>query len=197
MLVCVQTHTTYLHTWGSIFVQDVLIPWRGVKPKDANEHFQWLSRSILLVAVLIFLWCAGKENTPLLIIVMLSWSILVFKAMPCQDRIATNERTVEKQAGRFFPLLHRSWLAPTRDYVFMFMQLSVQNNAVYCAIFFCWKSIICQDRLGTNATEDIYPKRNGVSAGIDLDRGRWLAHYRWALLEKGQHKVGVGCDALR
>ena len=79
----------------------------------------------------------------------------------------------------------------------MFMQLSVQNNAVYCAIFFCWKTIICQDRLGTNATEDIYPKRNGVSAGIDLDRGRWLAHYRWALLEKGQHKVGVGCDALR
>lgn len=44
-----------------------------MKPKDAEEHFQWLRKSIFLVVVLIFLW---------------------------------------------------SWLAPTRDYVFMFMQLS-------------------------------------------------------------------------
>ena len=54
-------------------MQDVLIPWRGVRPKDKEEHFEWLRQSILLVVVLIFLW---------------------------------------------------SWLAPTRDYVFMFMQLS-------------------------------------------------------------------------
>ena len=45
----------------------------GRRPESKEQHFQWLKLSILLVAVVIFLW---------------------------------------------------SWLAPTRDYVFMFMALS-------------------------------------------------------------------------
>ena len=45
----------------------------GRRPESKEQHFQWLKLSILLVAVLIFLW---------------------------------------------------SWLAPARDYVFMFMALS-------------------------------------------------------------------------
>ena len=46
--------TTYLHTWGSILVQDVLIPLRGAQPR--RVHLRWLRLSIALVAVLIFLW---------------------------------------------------------------------------------------------------------------------------------------------
>ena len=45
----ISTHTTYLHTWGSIFIQDVFIPLRGIRPKNKEEHFTWLKLSILLV----------------------------------------------------------------------------------------------------------------------------------------------------
>ena len=50
----VSTHTTYLHTWGTILVQDVMIPIYG--PQSREQHLAWLRRSIGLVAILIFLW---------------------------------------------------------------------------------------------------------------------------------------------
>jgi len=45
--------SAYMHSWGSIFVQDVLIPVRGV-PLDPRRHLWALRGSILFVAVFTF-----------------------------------------------------------------------------------------------------------------------------------------------
>ncbi len=49
----ISTHDTYLHSWGSIFVQDVIVPFRK-KPFAPRQHLWLLRLSILLVAVFIF-----------------------------------------------------------------------------------------------------------------------------------------------
>ena len=51
----ISTHDTYLHSWGSIFVQDVLMPLRK-KPFAKNQHIKILRYSIIGVAVFIFLF---------------------------------------------------------------------------------------------------------------------------------------------
>jgi len=51
----VSTHDTYLHSWGSIFVQDVLMPFRR-KPFTPEQHMRALRASIVGVAVFIFLF---------------------------------------------------------------------------------------------------------------------------------------------
>lgn len=53
----VSTHNTYLHSWGSIFTQDVLLPLlrsRGVRPK--RRIHLWLLR-LAIVGVAIFAFC--------------------------------------------------------------------------------------------------------------------------------------------
>ena len=51
----ISTHDTYLHSWGSIFVQDVLMPFRE-KPFDKDEHIKVLRYSIFGVAIFILLF---------------------------------------------------------------------------------------------------------------------------------------------
>ncbi|HEO72613.1 MAG TPA: sodium:solute symporter, partial [Candidatus Hydrogenedentes bacterium] len=51
----VSTHDTYLHSWGAIFVQDVILPFRK-KPFTPRQHLWLLRISILFVAVFIFVW---------------------------------------------------------------------------------------------------------------------------------------------
>ncbi|MEO7717842.1 MAG: sodium:solute symporter [Capsulimonas sp.] len=46
-------HDTYMHSWGSIFVQDVVMPLRN-KPMPPEEHVRWLRWSIFFVAVFAF-----------------------------------------------------------------------------------------------------------------------------------------------
>jgi len=46
-------HETYLHSWGSIFIQDVLMPIRK-KPFPPDEHIRYLKLAILGVAVFIY-----------------------------------------------------------------------------------------------------------------------------------------------
>jgi len=46
-------HDTYLHSWGSVFVQDVVLPLRK-KPLSPEEHIKYLRWSIFGVAVFIF-----------------------------------------------------------------------------------------------------------------------------------------------
>jgi SSS family solute:Na+ symporter len=46
-------HDTYMHSWGSIFVQDVVLPWRN-RPLSPAEHIRWLRGSIIFVAVFAF-----------------------------------------------------------------------------------------------------------------------------------------------
>lgn len=50
----ISTHDTYLHSWGAIFVQDVLLPLRGGKLLEPGAHLRALRWSILGVAVFIF-----------------------------------------------------------------------------------------------------------------------------------------------
>ncbi len=58
IMAAVSTDTTYLHSWGSIFVQDVLLPWRqqcGYNDRITPEnHLRWLKRAIIGVAI--FAW---------------------------------------------------------------------------------------------------------------------------------------------
>lgn len=53
----ISTHNTYLHSWGSIFIQDVVLPFRKKHPSD-EQHKRWLKRSIFFVAGFIFLFSA-------------------------------------------------------------------------------------------------------------------------------------------
>ncbi len=50
----ISTHDTYLHSWGSIFVQDVILPFRK-KPFSPRQHLWLLRASIFGVAVFIFI----------------------------------------------------------------------------------------------------------------------------------------------
>ncbi len=49
------THDTYLHSWGSIFIQDVVMPFRK-RPFEPEAHMRALRLSIAGVAVFIFLF---------------------------------------------------------------------------------------------------------------------------------------------
>jgi SSS family solute:Na+ symporter len=59
----ISTHDTYLHSWGSMFVQDVIMPFRK-KPYTKEEHIKVLRRSILGVALFIFFfsWFVGQTQ---------------------------------------------------------------------------------------------------------------------------------------
>ena len=51
----ISTHDTYLHSWGCILLQDVIMPFRK-SPFKPKEHIWYLRLAILAVAVFIFLF---------------------------------------------------------------------------------------------------------------------------------------------
>ena len=51
----VSTHNTYLHSWSSIFIQDVVLPLRR-KPLSTKAHLRLLRGGVIGVAVFIFLF---------------------------------------------------------------------------------------------------------------------------------------------
>lgn len=51
----ISTHDSYLHSWGSILIQDVVLPLRK-KPFTTKQHLWLLRVSIFGVAVFIFCW---------------------------------------------------------------------------------------------------------------------------------------------
>jgi len=53
LMATVGTHDTYLHSWGAIFVQDVIMPFRN-RPFTPEQHLRVLRLSILGVCVFIF-----------------------------------------------------------------------------------------------------------------------------------------------
>lgn len=55
IIAAVSTDNTYLHSWGSIFIQDVLLPFRK-KPISAKAHMWLLRISIFFVAAFGFTW---------------------------------------------------------------------------------------------------------------------------------------------
>jgi len=71
IFLSITTHNTYLHSWGSIFIQDVFIPFRG-RQYGAKEHIRLLRWSILGVAVYAFIF--GMFYSPTVPIFMY-WAI--------------------------------------------------------------------------------------------------------------------------
>ncbi|MEI6914127.1 MAG: sodium:solute symporter [Armatimonadota bacterium] len=55
LFVSFTCHDTYMHSWGTIFIQDVYMPWRN-KQFSPAEHIRLLRLSILGVAVFAFLF---------------------------------------------------------------------------------------------------------------------------------------------
>lgn len=54
LAAALSTDTTYLHSWGSIFIQDVVLPLRGGRPIAPRQHLMLLRLSVLGVAVFAF-----------------------------------------------------------------------------------------------------------------------------------------------
>lgn len=48
-------HDTYMHSWGSIFIQDIVMPFKK-HPLTPEQHIKWLRWSIFGVAAFIFLF---------------------------------------------------------------------------------------------------------------------------------------------
>jgi solute:Na+ symporter, SSS family len=55
LMATIGTHDSYLHSWGSIFIQDVVMPFRN-KPFEPQQHLRVLRLSIIGVCVFIFLF---------------------------------------------------------------------------------------------------------------------------------------------
>lgn len=53
LMATIGTHNSYMHSWGSIFIQDVVMPFRK-KPFEPKQHLRVLRLSILGVCVFIF-----------------------------------------------------------------------------------------------------------------------------------------------
>ena len=51
----ITSHDTYMHSWGSIFIQDVVMPFRK-EPLSQEQHLRMLRLSIFGVAVFVFFW---------------------------------------------------------------------------------------------------------------------------------------------
>ncbi len=62
ILLMISTDTTYLHSWGSILVQDVVMPMRG-QPMSPTQHLKALRWSIVGVTVFAFLFSWRYHQT--------------------------------------------------------------------------------------------------------------------------------------
>lgn len=67
----ISTDDTYLHSWGSIFVQDVYLPLRGGEISQ-RDHLSLLRKAIFGVAI--FVWCFGMIF-PLHEYIFMYWAI--------------------------------------------------------------------------------------------------------------------------
>jgi len=55
LMATIATHNSYMHSWGSIFIQDVILPFRKTAFKP-EEHIKILRLSILGVSIFIFVF---------------------------------------------------------------------------------------------------------------------------------------------
>ena len=65
----ISTHDTYLHSWGTILVQDVILPFRK-RPFTPRQHLWLLRLSILTVALFIFFFSLLFQHTQYLAMFM-------------------------------------------------------------------------------------------------------------------------------
>ena len=55
LMATIGTHNSYMHSWGSIFIQDIIMPFKK-KPFKPGEHLKVLRMSILGVCIFIFVF---------------------------------------------------------------------------------------------------------------------------------------------
>ena len=67
----ISTCDTYMHSWGSIFIQDVVLPLRK-KPFTTNMHINLLKLSILFVCVFVFIFSLIFRQTEYIV---MFWNI--------------------------------------------------------------------------------------------------------------------------
>ena len=68
----ISTHQTYMHSWGSIFIQDVVMPFRK-KPLEPEQHLRLLRWSIGGVAGFIFLFSLlWPQNQPIMMFIAIT-----------------------------------------------------------------------------------------------------------------------------
>jgi SSS family solute:Na+ symporter len=73
----ISTHDTYLHSWGALFIQDVVLPFRK-KPFETKQHIKLLRWSIMFVAVFIFLFSIFfRQNEKILLFFGITGAIYV------------------------------------------------------------------------------------------------------------------------
>jgi SSS family solute:Na+ symporter len=83
MAAFISTHDTYLHSWGSIFIQDVILPFRK-KPFSPRQHIWMLRLSILFVAVFVFCFSIlFKQNEYILMFFSITGAIFLGGAGAC------------------------------------------------------------------------------------------------------------------
>jgi Na+/proline symporter len=79
----ISTHDTYLHSWGSIFIQDVILPFRK-KPFSPKQHIWLLRFSVLFVAIFIFCFSMlFKQNEYILMFFAITGAIFIGGAGAC------------------------------------------------------------------------------------------------------------------
>ena len=73
----ISTHDTYLHSWGSIFIQDVILPLRK-RPLTQRQHLLLLRVSICFVASYIFLFSLFfPQNEKIVLFMAISGAIFL------------------------------------------------------------------------------------------------------------------------
>jgi solute:Na+ symporter, SSS family len=71
LAAAISTDDSYLHSWGSIFIQDVIMPFRK-KKMSAREHLKWLRISIFGTAIFAFIF---SMVFPLRDFILMYWRI--------------------------------------------------------------------------------------------------------------------------
>jgi SSS family solute:Na+ symporter len=110
----ISTHNTYLHSWGSIFTQDVLLPIlnsRGIRP-GRSVHLWMLRASVFLVAAFAFIYSAFfySPTEPIMLYlaitgaIFLGWSGTVIIGGLYWDRGTRRAAWITAIAGSVFTL---------------------------------------------------------------------------------------------
>jgi SSS family solute:Na+ symporter len=77
LLATIGTHNSYMHSWGSIFIQDVIMPFRR-KPFTPAQHMKILRYSIVGVCVFIFFYSlVFPQSVPIFLYFAITAAIFV------------------------------------------------------------------------------------------------------------------------
>jgi solute:Na+ symporter, SSS family len=77
LLATIGTHNSYMHSWGSIFIQDIIMPFRR-KPFTPDQHMKVLRYSIVGVCVFIFFYSlVFPQSVPIFLYFAITAAIFV------------------------------------------------------------------------------------------------------------------------